>query len=297
MVQERRYEPSERPQVTRVEGGAGSPDLVVESLPADQEDQEYAILEKFIGALKHFESRDISGPYRRGDQWPDFEKGTAADALGIELTWVTHEPHDHLRRLQEQYARRVKGLLAKVDPTLAGLHFHLEDGYQDPPYPPLSAAKGEAVAQSIAALIESDIPTLATLPVWSDPGRPPVQRLARETGPGGVTIGYVAHRFAHAESGADPIIRFFGSFPIDKGLLDTLLWRAIERKLDKAYATYPGQLWLVVWGGAWVGGVPPSAAAAFARQRLAMTSHPFDAIWVMSPYPGQELGSIERVWG
>lgn len=67
------YEPQERPEVIRVGGGPGSPDRVLESLPEDK-DEEYAILEKFISGLRHFEGREISRAFRRGDPWPDFKK-------------------------------------------------------------------------------------------------------------------------------------------------------------------------------------------------------------------------------
>jgi hypothetical protein len=111
MMGERQYKPAERPKVIRAAGGPGAPALVLESLPGDQtdegqKDQEYAILEKFIAALRHFDGRDISGRYREGDGWPDFETGEGAGALGIEITSVTYEPHDDLERLEERYARR-----------------------------------------------------------------------------------------------------------------------------------------------------------------------------------------------
>jgi hypothetical protein len=128
MMGERQYKPAERPKVIRAAGGPGAPALVLESLPGDQtdegqKDQEYAILEKFIAALRHFDGRDISGRYREGDGWPDFETGEGAGALGIEITSVTYEPHDDLERLEERYARRVYELLADALPQLAGLRF------------------------------------------------------------------------------------------------------------------------------------------------------------------------------
>ena len=268
----------------------------METLPDDQDDEEYAILEKFISGLKHFESRDVSGAFRRGDPWPDFEKGEGSEKLGIEITWVTYEPHDHSRRREEQYARRVSELLADVFPRLDGLRFQLEDDYQDPPYPRLTSREGEAIAQAIAVLIRSEADKLSTLPVWNDAERPPVGHRVREVGPSGVRIGYFVFRFAAAESGAEPIIRFLGVFPFDKNLLDSLVWRAIERKLKKVYDPhYSGCLWLLVWGGVLVAG-SESAAAAHARQELAMTSNPFDEIWFLTPLAGSDYGSIERIW-
>lgn len=294
---QRRYQPKERPEVIRVEGGPGSPDLVMETLPADQDDEEYAILEKFISGLRHFEGREIPGAFRRGDRWPDFEIGDGTDRLGIEITWVTYEPHDQLRRREEQYARRVGELLTDRYPRLGGLCFELEDDYQDPPYPQLTSREGEAVAKAIAALIRSEADQLSTLRVRTDAERPPVGHQVREIGPSGVRIGYFVYRFAAAESGAEPIIRFMGVFPFDKELLDSLVWRAIERKLKKTYdRTYSGRLWLLVWGGVLLAGAESSAAAAHARQELAMTSNPFDEIWFVSVAAGLDFGTIERIW-
>lgn len=121
--------------------------------------------------------------------------------------------------------------------------------------------------------------------------------MVRDVGPSGARIGYSVYRFAAAESGAEPIIRFFGSFPLDKQLLNSLVWRAVERKLKKGYdPNYSGRLWLLVWGGVHVSGPAPSAAAAHARQALAMAPHRFDEIWFVAPLPGQKFGSTERIW-
>ena len=268
----------------------------MESLPLVQDDEEYAILEKFVGALARFDGRDISGPYRKGDPWPDFEKGAGASSLGIELTTVTYQPHARLQRLQGRYAQRVRELLSDALPLVSGLRLQLEDGDQVPEYPWPRSPRGEAVAKAIADMIRADAARLRDLPVWTDASSPPPMRVNRAAGPDGVTIGYVAHRFATMDLGAEPVVTFFGSFPMRSEVHDSILWQAIDAKVKKHYThRYPGHLWLLVYGQAsLVAGA--DSAVAYARERLAQASHPFAEVWFIGPYPGQMSGSIERIW-
>jgi hypothetical protein len=290
-----RYEPKERPEVTRLTGGPGEAGMTIESLPAFKDDAEFAILEKFIAGMSHFQGRDISGDWSKPDRWPDFERGDGADAIGIELARVVHQHQERFRDVQNRYARRVaEGVASKIpDQSLAGLAFQLDDGYQEPPYPSLSSNGGYAVANVIADLICSNVEALSALPLWIDPERTPPVAVARADGPGGVRIGYVAHRYAAADSGQQPTFRFFGSFPMDSAVYQSQVRRTVEQKLKKDYGTYEGHLWLVVYG---LDFFSEDAEMDVTASVLSTASHPFDQVWLMYPVPGKELGDVRLIW-
>jgi hypothetical protein len=291
------FEPTERPEVSEFEVNEGVK-FIGETIPSSQDDEEFSILLKFIASLQHFEDRDISGSWRRGNaEFPDFEKGGGDDLFGIELTEIRHVRHDALRRLQHDYRDALIKLIKPIYSRLSGLEIILDDRYQDPPYPRVRSAAGREVADAIAAHVVSFVDQLEDLPFHPD-GFPHglVLHTAKAT-PGGVHISFLAHRFAPKDAGRDPVIRYAGTFPESVDALSLFLANAVEHKVNKRYGVYPGSLWLLVYGrDAWFTGPPPSEAGANARSLLSTMSHPFDEVWFIFPYAGIDVGSIEQVW-
>jgi hypothetical protein len=78
------------------------------------------------------------------------------------------------------------------------------------------------------------------------------------------------------------------------------LWAAIQGKIEKHYsrAAKGTKSWLLAYeyAGPCLGPVP-SEATLLAREKLAKLPRvPFDEVWSCVPYPGVELGEVERVW-
>jgi len=55
---------------------------VIERLPERKEDLERTIVDRFVGALAHFEGRYIEA-ITKTDPWPDFEGQESKNQLGI----------------------------------------------------------------------------------------------------------------------------------------------------------------------------------------------------------------------
>lgn len=266
----------------------GKPHRVLEPLPGSAKDLEATIIEKFAGALRHFEKRGLSKPLPC-DPWPDFEAREGKNHIGIEIVEIINPDHARKRALQGQYARQVRGLINDISPRLAGLSIQLIDGYQNPRYPPLNTAAGQQLASFIADRLRSEVEILEALKRFV------VRRWQR--GPDRPEAGAFFTRVAPKESGIPVTLHFHGSFPEAVSVTENLLRRSIEGKLMKRYPQYKkGHLWLLAYEVFSMSvGPKPSKAALIARQMLQGQSHPFDEVWYIHPYAGKPLGHIERI--
>lgn len=267
----------------------GKPYRVLEPLPASAKDLEAAIVDKFVGALRHFEKRELSNPLPC-DPWPDFEAQECKKHYGIEVVEIINPEHARRRAIQAQYAQQIRGLINDISPRLAGLSVQLIDGYQDPPYPPLNTAVGQQLASFIADQLRSEVEKLEALKQFV------VRHWQR--GPERPEAGAFFTRVAPKESGIPVTLHFLGSFPEAVSVSENLLSQSIEGKLRKSYTKYKkGRLCLLAYEVFSMSvGPKPSKAAAIARELLDSQLHPFDEVWYIHPYAGKPLGHIERVW-
>jgi len=90
-------------------------------------------------------------------------------------------------------------LLEPIRSRLAGLEIILEDGCQEPQYPPVRSDLGQEVAEAIAEHLTSLVDRLEGLPLRAMPGGFFIHKADRT--PGGVKIGVIVRRFALAEDG------------------------------------------------------------------------------------------------
>ncbi|MFH1929783.1 MAG: hypothetical protein ABIK79_16690 [Chloroflexota bacterium] len=268
----------------------GRPYKVIEVLPDVNEDIEETIVKKFIGALQRFEGRYLS-TCTRGDPWPDFEAHEGDKRVGIEITQVIDIEHAKYRSVQEDYWERVLDLISDILPRLSGLHITLDDGYQNPPYPPLRTKQGRELALSIANYLRRVVDHLERIP----PGR--LFRYRWQGGSGACVVGAFGQRLTPPEPAQHVVIKFFGSFPQDVQAKNRLLSDTIQRKMDLHYAEYSeGKLWLLAYEvGSLSVGPPPSPSIQQARDLLGRNSA-FDEVWYMFPYAQEDIGAIFRVW-
>ncbi len=267
----------------------GRPYPVIETLPDSADDLETVIVEKFTGALKHFEKRELSN-LQRGDLWPDFKCKERDEIVGVEVVEVVNREHAGKRHIQEQYAARIRELIDDIYPRLAGLRIDLIDGDQQPPYPSLATKAGWLLAHFIADNLKAEVEKFEQL-----------QRLGIrrwQKGPNLPEAGAFITRIAPRESGSAAVLRFQGTFPESLSVGESLLKNAIEGKLSKNYPRFSeGKLWLLAYEVFGVSvGPKPSKALDLARQLLQSRQHPFDEVWYIWPYAEKTLGHIEKVW-
>ena len=95
---------------------------------------ETVIVKKFIGALQHFEKRELT-LIGRGNPWPDFEAQEGNRRVGIEIVEVVNIDHVKKRALQRQYEERLTAAIQSFSGELSGLKIQVDDGQQEPVYP------------------------------------------------------------------------------------------------------------------------------------------------------------------
>ena len=269
--------------------GKGKPYQVIETLPDSSDDLESAIVRKFIGALKHFENRELCD-LQRGNVWPDFRCKERGQIIGIEIVEVVNQVHAKNRHIQDRYLKRIRELIDDVYACLAGLRIDLIDGYQQPPYPSLTTKAGRLLSQFIADNLKAEIENLERLQGLC------VRRWQK--GPTVPEAGAFIRRTAPLSSGSPAVLRFQGTFSDRLNIVENLLKSAIEGKINKNYPELSeGKLWLLAYEVFGVSVVPrPSTALDLAEKLLQSREHPFDEVWYIFPYAQQTLGHIEKVW-
>jgi hypothetical protein len=262
----------------------------METLPVIKDELEESVVRKFVGALAQFHSRQLQAPVK-AEPWPDFRTGESGATVGIEVVEVLDDQHAKARARQEQYAGRIKELIGDTLHRLAGLATTLDDGYQVPPYPPLHTSAGRNLAESFAANLRAEVPSLEEV----EAGQVFLRRW--QHGAGQPTMGVFGSRLVSLESGRIPTIRFFGSFPQSLERAEALLGEAVFGKIKKNYSPFDGQLVLLAYelGSISVEG-GSSPAVAQARTLLRDKPHPFDEVWYIYPYADRDTGHLVQIW-
>jgi|CXWL01.1.fsa_nt_gi hypothetical protein len=258
----------------------------LEALPDSQQDRECAIVQKFIGAMTHFEHRALSPP-TPGEEPADCLTQEGDQKVGIQVTDVVKFDHAHMRGTQNKYSRRIRELLSDCFSEFNGLSITLHYRAQTPPYPPINSKEGVRLAQLVTEKLRASIPELKKCGIG--------QQAAYRWLGGSNDYHAVAfiQRLTAFDSGRTALLDFSGNFPhLDAHLV---LTRAIEKKLAKNYPPFPnGRFWLLAYGDEPF--LIENDAVADAKSLLQSRRHPFDEVWAFFPYAAQELGFPRKVW-
>lgn len=265
--------------------------LVREDLPDFKDELETVIVKKFIGSLRHFAERHLSQPVK-SDPWPDFlceEKGTT---IGIELVEVINVEHAHKRYIQKEYELYIRNLVADLFPRLSGLQIIFNDGYQEPPYHPLRKAAGRSLAQTIAYNLHSVLDQIENIPLNH------ISVYSWQKNPNHPITGAIVRRVAPKDARLPAVLGFFGCFPENVSVIESLLSRTIKHKVAKKYPEFKeGQLILLAYEDVSCSVEDPNSIAAnLARKVLKSNIHPFDEVWYIFPYAAKKLGHIIQIW-
>lgn len=270
--------------------------LVREDLPDFKEELETVIVKKFIGSLKHFAERHLSQPVK-SDPWPDFLCKEGEATIGIEVVEVINVDHARKRKLQEDYSEHIRQLIADFCPRLSGLTIILNDNYQEAPYPPIEKPAGKKLAQSITDNIRSILEQLENIPMNG------IRVYRWQKGPHHPTTGAIVRRVAPKDARLPAVLGFFGCFPENVSVIESLLSRTIKHKIAKKYPEFKeGQLILLAYEvGSCSVANSDSTAVRLAQNELRRNIHPFAEVWYIYPYApmgldNKDLGHIVKVW-
>ncbi len=258
---------------------------ILETLPVSQQDREFAIVRKFIGAMAHFECRVLSPPMP-GEEPADCLTQEGTQRVGIQVTDVVKSEHAHRRGTQDKFAGRVRELLSSRYSEFNGLSVTLYHRAPEP-LPSVNSKEGARLAQLVADKLRACIIELRS---WGLRQRA-VYRWSE--GPDHQYVVALIQRHAKTDSGKSATLEFSGNFShLDAHLV---LTQAIEKKLAKSYSSFSnGQFWLLVYGDEPF--LVEDEAVDHTRSFLQSRKHPFDEIWGFFPYAAQELGFPRKVW-
>lgn len=259
---------------------------ILETLPDSQQDREYAIVRKFIGAMAHFEHRVLSPP-TPGEEPADCLTQEGDQRVGIQVTDVVKFDHAHMRGTQNKYSERIRELLSDCFSELNGLSITLHNRAQEPSCTPINSREGARLAQLVAEKLRASIPELKE---WGI-GQQAVYRWSE--GSNDYQAVAFIQRLTTFDSGKTAPLEFSGNFPhFDAHLV---LTQAIKKKLAKSYSPFPnGRFWLLVYGDEPF--LVEDDAVAHAKSLLQSREHPFDEIWAFFPYAAQGHGFPRKVW-
>ena len=264
---------------------------VIEPLPDNKDELETSVIEKFKGALLHFERREIEN-VKKADPWPDFEAKEGSDTIGIEVVELVNRQHNILHSFQQKYETAILERLGDKISLFNGLHITLNDNYQTPQYPKVKSLKGQQIVEAFVSNLVNCVDELRNLKVgqtfvrnWqNEDNKPKIGIFGRKGVPKNATL--LQH------------IDFFGSFPESEKNVRSLLAKTVQHKIEKLYTPYDkGRLLLLVYE---VGSISVEMGGQGlikrAQEILEQNEHPFDEVWYIFPYAKPKLGALYKVW-
>jgi hypothetical protein len=264
---------------------------VIEPLPADKEELEKTIVDRFAGALSHFEERNLE-KIEKGDPWPDFEGREGIARVGIEVVELVNVHHKKLRHLQRTYEHAILEALGEKVRMFDGLHITLNDGYQVPPYPKVSSNEGKEIVECFVQNLINSADEISGYGIrkffdckWrNEPGEP--------------IIGISGSRVAPKETKFPARIGFFGTFPESVEKIRSLLADTVQHKIEKSYTAYAdGRLILLVYEVGSISIDPENQEAIQRAQNvLEQSAHHFDEVWYIWPRAESDRGILYKVW-
>lgn len=268
---------------------AGPVRKVVEPLSDMQEDLETAVVQKFVGALKYFEGRTLTG-LKKSDPWPDFTAREGTTNWAIELTELLEPKHAALYQLQQSYRAAIVDRLGGIPKFLDGIDVLIDDNYQQPPFPAAHTPQGDKIVSTIVNELNILSDDLAKLSVERILIRDMVGK--QDAVP---RLRLSCFRFASANRPGR--IHFSGTFPIAIDDVRHLLQRTILSKLEKHYQSWEGHRFLLlIYELRMISVETGGVALAYAQNVLRSHDHPFNEVWYLYPYAEQDLGHLVRVW-
>ena len=257
-------------------GKGRAPLLVREQLPDNKDRLELTVCQKFVEVLRRDHGSTLTPPAKDPSSPHDcwcMEKGRRID---IEVTEIIDDKHAAMRSDQLDYAKNISQELVDLLPRLVGLYLALDDGDQNPRYPPLASREGREIVASFVAHLRDDADALI--------GALPEPPFFKEwlVGSKRWRCGYWGRRVSPEQSGSAPTLGFQEGYSYTQEEHDAMLPEKIEKKVQKHYASHgdTGLLLLAyqVLGAPFAEADDPGPFIE-ARTLLDELLHPFTQVW------------------
>jgi hypothetical protein len=270
---------------------AGPVRRVVEEFPREQEDLEFTVGRKFLGALQHFEGvqfRDLCSGSEPADlmcRSPDGQD------VGLQIVEVINQELRQLQDMRSSYRDALVQALGEELLLFKGCRVSLVDS-GDPPYlPQVTSTDGQACLRVLAEHVRKVAKDIQTLKVGKIRSRS-TKTLNPER-----KVGVLVERILPAGEPVRLEFSWTGGGPsyrtdISRGLLS----QAVQSKIAKRYAKPAvGKFVLLAYSiDTLLQDEDPDVSES--RRILESSQHPFDDAWFIYPYADKELGALVHIW-
>lgn len=263
----------------------------VEELPRKQEDLEFTVGRKFLGALQHFKGVQFHDLCRGSEPADLMCQSPDGYPVGLQIIEVINQDLRQLQHMRSSYREALVQTLGEELLLFNGCRVSLVDS-GDPPYlPQVTSTDGQACLRVLAEHVQKIAKDIHTLEVGKmrshraktlSPERE-VSVLVERILPAGEPV-----RLAFSWTGGGPSYRT----DISRGLLT----QAVRSKIAKRYAKPAiGKFVLLAYSiDTLLQDDDPDVAES--RRILEASQHPFDDAWFIYPYVDEELGALVHIW-
>jgi len=264
---------------------------VVEQFPREQEDLEFTVGRKFLGALKHFEGIQLTGLCRGSEPADLMCTSSDGQTVGLQIVEVINQCLRQVQHQRSSYREALVQALGKDLLLFNGCRVSLVDSGEPPYLPEVASKDGEACLRVLADHLRGVAKEVHNLRVGK------IRSRGTKTGSPERKVGVLIERILPA---GEPVRLEFiwtgggPSYRVD--ISRDLLTKALQSKVSKRYAKPSvGKFVLLAYSiDTLLGNDDPDISES--RRILENSEHPFDEVWFLYPYAEKELGSLIRVW-
>jgi len=272
-------------------GKKGPVRRVVEEFPRVQEDIEFVVGNKFIGALLHFKNIYYEN-LRKGEEPADLICTTRdGDVVNIQVVEVVDRQLRELQRMRLSYRKALLKNLGEEILAFNGCRVSLVD-VGDPPYLPSPDSK---VGQDCLEILINHIRNVASDIQSLEVGK--IRSRSTKTADPVRKIGMIVERRMPPSDPARLEFHWEGGGPSYRSDIPRrLLIEAVQSKVNKRYIKPSnGNFILLAYSiDSLISEKDPDVLES--RRILGADDHPFNEAWFIFPYAERELGAIFRIW-
>ncbi len=264
---------------------------VIEEFPREQEDLEFTVGRKFLGALQRYKGVQYYDLCRGSEPADLMCRSTDGHTVGLQIVEVINQQLRQLQHMRSSYREALAQTLGIELLLFNGCRVSLGDSGEPPYLPPLTSPDGQACLQLLTEHIRKIAKDIHTLEVGKIRSRStktlnPERKVAvgvERILPSGEPV-----RLEFSWAGGGPSYRT----DISRGLLT----HAVQSKVAKRYAKPAvGKFVLLAYSiDTLLQDDDPDISES--RHLFESSQHPFDDAWFIYPYADKELGALVHIW-
>ena len=279
----------DRPLASIVFSKRGKVSRHIEHLPRIKKTLELAIAQKFVHSLEHFWEIELTGVTQAEGQGDFLVCKTTGSPILVQITEVVSQ---QMREINEQRSTYTAHILEEYSSLLegfSGCRLIITDDGVGRTLPQVDSKHGQANLSDIAKSLGEMANGISSLEL----GKIRVRRYGIE--PSKTQIIVTCERLRPPNAGFQSIFNWTGGYVPDPTSYRDILAERVRAKIDLGYEKPAGEYWLLLYSSD-ILPMSDSPEVAEAANVLEATTHPFDQVWFLFPYPNQDLGHLVKIW-